>query len=65
MIGSKFGPDSLNMFIKADGVAEYIGRKLGLPADLIRSPEEQQQIVQQMQQMQQAAQLEQQQQPQE
>jgi flavin-dependent dehydrogenase len=53
------------MFIKADGVAEYIGRKLGLPADLIRSPEEQQQIVQQMQQMQQAAQLEQQQQPQE
>jgi hypothetical protein len=51
LISSKFGPQSLNMFIKTDAVAEYIGRKLGLPSNLIRDKEEQAQILQQMQQM--------------
>ena len=60
IIGARFGPDSLNMFVKTDIVAGYIARKLGLPGNIIRSPEEQQQIIAQMQQM-----AQQQQQPQE
>ena len=39
------------MFVKTDIVAGYIARKLGLPGNIIRSPEEQQQIIAQMQQM--------------
>ena len=59
IIGARFGPESLNMFVKTDIVAGYIARKLGLPGNIIRSPEEQQQIIAQMQQ------IAQQQQPQE
>ena len=51
IIGARFGPESLNMFVKTDIVAGYIARKLGLPGNIIRSPEEQQQIIAQMQQM--------------
>ncbi len=55
LIGSKFGPQSLNMFIKTDAVADYISRKMGLPGDLIRDKEEQKAILEQMQQMAQQA----------
>jgi len=51
LIGSKFGPQSLNMFIKTDAVAEYISRKMGLPGNLIRDKEEQKAILEQMQQL--------------
>ena len=39
--------------IKQDEVAKYIAKKLGIPEELIRSPEEMAQMMQQMQQLQQ------------
>jgi hypothetical protein len=42
--------------IKQDEVAKYIAKKLGIPEELIRSPEEMAQMMQQMQQMAQAQQ---------
>jgi hypothetical protein len=51
ILGARFGPESLNMFVKTDVVAGYIARKLGLPGNIIRTAEEQQQIMAQMQQM--------------
>ena len=56
MIQGRVGPQLLNVMIKQDEVAKYIAKKLGIPEELIRSPQEMSQMMAQMQQMQQMAQ---------
>ena len=56
LIQGRVGPQLLNAMIKQDEVAKYIAKKLGIPEELIRSPEEMAQMMQQMQQMAQAQQ---------
>ena len=51
MIQGRVGPELMNILIKQDEVAKYVAKKLGIPEELIRSPEEMQQAAQQMQQM--------------
>lgn len=53
LIQQRVGPQLLNAMIKQDDVARFIAKKLGIPEELIRSPEEMAQMMQQMQQMQQ------------
>ena len=53
LIQGRVGPELLNMMIKQDEVAKFIAKKLGIPEELIRTPEEMQAMMQQMQQMQQ------------
>ena len=45
-----------NLLIKQDEAAKFVAKKLGVPEELIRSPEEMQQAAQQFQEMQQMAQ---------
>ena len=56
LIQGRVGPQLLNVMIKQDEVAKYIAKKLGIPEELIRSPQEMSQMMAQMQQMQQMAQ---------
>ena len=51
MIQSRVGPQLLNVLVKQDEAAKFVAKKLGVPEELIRSPEEMQQAAQQMQQM--------------
>ena len=53
LIQGRVGPELLNIMIKQDEVAKYIANKLGIPEELIRSPQEMAQAAAQMQQMQQ------------
>ena len=51
MIQARVGPQLLNVLVKQDEAAKFVAKKLGVPEELIRSPEEMQQAAQQMQQM--------------
>ena len=51
MVQTRVGPQLLNLLIKQDEAAKFVAKKLGVPEELIRSPEEMQQAAQQMQQM--------------
>jgi len=59
MIQGRVGPELANIIVDQMAVAKYIANKLGIPEELVRSPEEMQAAAQQM------AQMMQQQQPQE
>ena len=54
------GPELMNILIKQDQVAKHLAKKLGIPEELIRSPEEMQAAAQQMQEMMQQQQMQQQ-----
>jgi len=56
LIQGRVGPQLLNIMIKQDEVAKHIAKKLGIPEELIRSPEEMAQMMEQMQQYQQSVQ---------
>ena len=56
LIQGRVGPQLLNVMIKQDEVAKHIAKKLGIPEELIRSPQEMAQMMQQMQQYQQSVQ---------
>ena len=56
MVQQRVGPQLLNVLIKQDEAAKFVAKKLGVPEELIRSPEEMQQAAQQFQEMQQMAQ---------
>ena len=51
MVQQRVGPQLLNILIKQDEAAKFVAKKLGVPEELIRSPEEMQQASQQFQQM--------------
>ena len=55
ILGGTFGPEVLNMVVKQDEVARYLVDKMNLPEKLVRSPEEQQEMVSQLQSAQQQA----------
>lgn len=61
LVQARFGPQLINGLIDTNEATAYLANKLGIPEKLIRTPEEQQQMVEQMLKMQQA---QQQQQPQ-
>ena len=52
----EINPQLLNVLVKQDEAAKFVAKKLGVPEELIRSPEEMQQAAQQFQEMQQMAQ---------
>ena len=56
MVQTRVGPQLLNVLVKQDEAAKFVAKKLGVPEELIRSPEEMQQAAQQFQEMQQMAQ---------
>jgi hypothetical protein len=60
-VQARFGPQLINGLIDTNEATAYLANKLGIPEKLIRTPEEQQQMVEQALKMQQA---QQQQQPQ-
>ena len=49
MVQKRVGPQLLNILIKQDEAAKFVAKKLGVPEELIRSPEEMQQASQQFQ----------------
>ena len=51
MVQQRVGPQLLNILIKQDEAAKFVAKKLGVPEELIRSPEEMQQASQQIQEM--------------
>ena len=51
MVQQRVGPQLLNVLIKQDEAAKFVAKKLGVPEELIRSPEEMQQASQQFQEM--------------
>ena len=51
MVQQRVGPQLLNILIKQDEAAKFVAKKLGVPEELIRSPEEMQQASQQFQEM--------------
>ena len=50
LIQARVGPQLLNILIKQDEAAKFIAKKLGIPEELIRSPEEMAEASQQIQQ---------------
>lgn len=54
LIQSIAGPEAINMGLKVENIAQYIGDLLGVSPSLIRTQEEQQELQQQMQQAQMA-----------
>ena len=52
---ARVGPELLNIMIKQDEVAKFVAKKLGIREELIRSPQEMQEIMQRYQQVNQAA----------
>jgi len=59
ILAQTFGPEILNMVVKQDEVARYIAEKLGLPDKLIRSTEEQQEVMKNLQNQAQQANMQQ------
>ena len=55
ILGTTFGPDMLNMVVKQDEIARYLVDKMNLPEKLVRTPEEQQEVVSRLQSAQQQA----------
>jgi hypothetical protein len=51
MIQGRVGPELANIIVDQMAVAKYVAKKLGIPEDLVRSPEEMQAAAQQMAQM--------------
>ena len=45
MIGARFGPEMLNIFLRQDVAAQYIADKLGVPQTIIRSEEEREELA--------------------
>lgn len=50
-VGARFGPQLANVFLKGEDISAYVGGKLQVPAQLVRSKEEMQAAMQQMMQM--------------
>jgi hypothetical protein len=55
LMQARVGPELLNIMIKQDEVAKFVAKKLGIREELIRSPQEMQEIMQRYQQVNQAA----------
>jgi len=55
ILGTTFGPQMLNMVVKQDEIARYLVDKMNLPEKLVRTAEEQQEIVSRLQSQQQQA----------
>ena len=59
MIQGRVGPELANIIVDQMAVAKYVANKLGIPEELVRSPEEMQAAAQQMAQMMQQQQAQQ------
>ncbi len=58
LVGSRFGPQLINLLVDSNEATKYLAEKFGIPERLTRSPEEMQNAMMQMQQaMQQQQQL--------
>lgn len=51
MVAGRFGPQMVNLLIKSEEAAAFIGSKLGVPDRIIRSEQERKQMMAQMAQM--------------
>jgi hypothetical protein len=67
MLQMRFGPEMTNLMINGERTAEYLAKKQGIPLDLIRTPEEKDEVLQRFSEIEQMRQQgqQQQQQPQE
>jgi len=54
LVQARFGPQLINGLVDTNEATQYLAKKFGIPEKLVRTPEEQQQIVEQMLKMQQA-----------
>ena len=59
LIQARFGPQLINGLVDTNEATKYLADKFGIPEKLVRTPEQQQQIMQQLVQMQQAQQAQQ------
>ena len=59
LIQARFGPQLINGLVDTNEATKYLADKFGIPEKLVRTPEQQQQIMQQLAQMQQAQQAQQ------
>ena len=55
ILGTTFGPEMLNMVVKQDEIARYLVDKMNLPEKLVRTAEEQAEVVSRLQSQQQQA----------
>ncbi len=51
LIMMRFGPQMLNIVVKSEIAAEYLAKKLGVPLEILREPEEREAIANQIAQM--------------
>ena len=51
LVMMRFGPQMLNMVVKSEVAAEYLAKKLGVPLEILREPEEREAIANQIAQM--------------
>ena len=56
LIQARFGPQLINGLVDTNEATQYLAKKFGIPEKLVRTPEQQQQIMEQLVQMQQASQ---------
>ena len=57
LVMMRFGPQMLNMVVKSEVAAEYLAKKLGVPLEILREPEEREAIANQVAQMAQQGQV--------
>ena len=57
LVMMRFGPQMLNIVIKSEVAAEYLAKKLGVPLEILREPEEREAIANQVAQMAQQGQV--------
>ena len=56
LVQARFGPQLINGLVDTNEATQYLAKKFGIPEKLVRTPEQQQQIMEQLVQMQQASQ---------
>ena len=56
LVGTRFGPQLINLLVKSEDAAKYLADKFGVPERLLRSDEERTQLVAQLTQTMQAQQ---------
>ena len=50
LVGSRFGPQLINLLVDSNEATKYLAEKFGIPEKLTRSKEEMEQVMMQMQQ---------------
>ncbi|ANS04052.1 hypothetical protein [uncultured Mediterranean phage uvDeep-CGR2-KM21-C368] len=62
MLQQRFGPEMTNLMINGEATAEYLAKKQGIPLELIRTPEQKEEVLQRFSEIEQMRQQGQQQQ---